>query len=438
LFKFILLFIVSIIVYIGSINFIFSDNKIKKSSTNQIVTQEENRNDFIEVDEEVKEISPKKENITNQYDDETRLENEIKSFFQEADNFMLKDDYQKAIEAYNKIINRLKNSTDPKLLAKFAKAHLLKAYIYRNYLENIENAIFEYNAIVEKFKDSENVELLKLYYNAQTLKAYLLDKDDALDIYDQIIDKFANSTNPTLIKKFISAQYSKTYLSNSNDTLDIYDEIIKKLYNTTNKELLKELANVEFSKAKLLNDYFQNISDATDIYDDIINRFESYDDTEFKQIVADALFAKSYVLMSSNGEESMQILDEIIDKYKNSKDTDLKRNMEYSIINNIELALITDNDDTNYRDLADKYLSPEETKPELEMLEILKNAKDCNQDEAFLEWKKKYKDYQFENWSFEELKRWSNSIEDKEVKARIKRYLNEFIKHDENYQNNKN
>jgi tetratricopeptide (TPR) repeat protein len=434
MFKFILLFIIIIIAYIGSINQIFSNDKIKKSSIGQKIIQRENKNDFTKEEDNL--IHSLKTKVKVHKNKQNILEKQINYLFKEADNFMLKDEYQKAIDAYDKIINKLKNSKNNKLLEKFAKAHLLKAYIYRNYLENIDNAIAEYDIIIDEFKDTKNIALLKLYYNAQTLKAYLLDKDEAIEIYDEIINKFANSTNKELIKKFISAQYSKTYLSNSQEKLNIYDEIIKKLQNTKDKDLLKDLANVEFTKAKLLNDSFNNISDATDVYDEIISQFENYDDNEFKQIVADALFDKSYILMRDDKEESMEILDEIIDKYKNTQVVSLKKNLEYSIINNIELALITDNDDTNYRELANKYLLPEQTSPELDMLKILRDAKDCNQDEAFKEWKNRYKNYQFEDWSFENLKRWSNSIEDKDVKKRVKRYLNEFIKHDINYQSN--
>jgi hypothetical protein len=140
--------------------------------------------------------------------------------------------------------------------------------------------------------------------------------------------------------------------------------------------------------------------------------------------------------MREDGEESMEILDELIDRYKNSKDKELARNFEYSVINNIELALITNNDDTDYRELANKYLSNiSDTKPQLEMLEILKNAQESNQDEAMQRWKENYKDYRFENWSFEELKRWNASMEDSEEKDRIKAYLDEFIKHDIDNQN---
>jgi hypothetical protein len=440
LFKFFLLFIITTIIYILTIQSIFSDNEIKETSIKEITTQDNNKIDTVLEEKENNNQNitiPKVEKI------EDKLEKEISTFFDKANILVIDGKYQKAINIYNMIIEKLKNKDKISFIKSFTKAHFFKAYLYRNYLDDNYEAIKDYNAIIERCKDSSNVELLKLYYNAQTLKAYLLDKDEAMDIYDEIIDKFRNSDNVELLKKFVSAQYSKTYISSPKEKLDIYDDIIQRFKKSTNKELLKELAYAQFSKARLLSEYFKNSSDAIDVYDEIISHFEQFEDDESKQIVADALFDKSYALMRDDGEESMNILDDLIDRYKNSKDKGLSKNIEYSIINNIELALVTNNDDRDYRELASKYLSDTaDTKPQLDMLEILKNAQDTDQDEELKRWEEENKDYIFENWSFEELKRWNRSMEDGEAKDRIKKYLDEFIKHDENsiinlYESNK-
>jgi len=432
LFKFFLLFIITIGLYIGAVKYVFPEDNIKEAPI-----QKENftKNKNIEIITDYEENSTQKTDIKKNFLILNQLKDEIKALFEKANNLAIKEDYQGAIKIYDKIIDKLQNIEDLNLLKSFTQAHFFRAYIYRNYLQDTDEAIKDYNIIIEKFKNSDNISILKLYYNAQSLKAYLLDKDEALEVYNEITEKFGKSENIELLKKYISAQYSKTYLLNEKDTLEIYDEIIKRFKTIKNKELLKELANTEFSKARLLNDSFQNTTEAIEVYDDIINQFESYEDNEFKQVVADALFAKSYLLMNEDGEESMEILDELIDRYKGSKDRELARNFEYSVINNIELALITNNDDTDYRELANKYLSNiPDTKPQLEMLEILKNAQYTDQNEALENWKEEYKDYQFENWSFEELKRWNSNMENGEDKDRIKAYLDEFIKHNSSNQ----
>ncbi|NEW59773.1 hypothetical protein GSY74_00615, partial [Sulfurovum sp. bin170] len=156
----------------------------------------------------------------------------------------------------------------------------------------------------------------------------------------------------------------------------------------------------------------------------------SYEDDIFQKEITDALFLKSFLLMGDYSQESMEIFDEIIDRCKVAEDGTVPRNFEYSVINNIELALITNDDDTKYRDLADTYLYDlEDTRPQLEMLTILKNAQELNQDEAMQRWREEYKDYYFKNWSFEELKKWNSRMEDADRRDRISRYLNDFIKH---------
>ncbi len=353
------------------------------------------------------------------------LKGDIQLLFKEADSFTNEENYKDALKKYNEIIKKLKNTTDIKLLKDFAGANFLKAYIYRNYIHDNIETIKAYDEVVNRFKDSDNIELLKLYFNAQKNKVLLLDRDEAIYVYDDIIEKFKDSNNKELLKKYALAQNAKAYMLEGEEKIEVYDEIIDKFKDSKDKELLKELINAEFAKAYQLPN-----SKAIDVYDDIINKFDSSYDSEFNDRVADALFYKSYLL--KNKEESMEMLDKIIDKYKDRDDKSSSTNFEYAVINNIELALITNSDDTTYIDLANEYLLDKpDTKPQMEMLDILKNAQDINQDERLEEWKNTYKNYQFENWSFDTLKEWNEQMEDKGEKARIKGYIDEFIKHNQ-------
>jgi tetratricopeptide (TPR) repeat protein len=287
-----------------------------------------------------------------------------------------------------------------------------------------------YDIIIDKLKNQKETKLLKLYYNAQILKSHQLNDDEAIEVYNEIIENFSKSDDIELLKRFANAQFYKSYLLNEEDTICVYDEVIAKFKDSNHSELLKEYSSAQFSKAYLLSRYFKEIGEAIDVYDEIIDKFESYKGDEFKQDLTNAMFAKSFLLMSEDCEKSMEVLDELIAKCAIEKTKVVTQTFEYSVVNNIELALITSNDDSSYRELADEYLSDlKDTKPQLDMLEILKNAQDLNQDELMNRWKEEYKDYHFENWSFEELRTWNNKMEDGEKKNRIKVYLDEFIKH---------
>ncbi len=381
------------------------------------------------VEKKSKEINSTKE-INEKPKQTNNTHNEIKSLLEKAHNLTTPKNYEDALSLYDEIIKKIADREDRTSLNALSKAYLFKAYIFKNYIKDISKAIDAYDFIINKFRNSDNEEFLKLYYNAQILKASLLDSDESIEIYDEIIDKFKNFESPELLKKYASVQFAKSHLLKGEERIEIYDEIIHRFKDSTDREVLKELSTAQFAKAYLVNDCFQNRQEAIDVYDEIIERFKPYENSGFRQEVTDALFAKSFLLMGNYNQESMEIFDEIIDRCESCQDGAITENFEYSVINNIELALITNCDDTRYRDLAKEHLSKlKDTAPELEMLTILKNAQDLNQDEAMQKWRKEYKDFQFENWSFDELKKWNNRMEDKEQKNRVKKYLDEFIKH---------
>ncbi|SFV67365.1 hypothetical protein MNB_SV-12-518 [hydrothermal vent metagenome] len=378
---------------------------------------------------EIASLYENKNSDKKEYKDNS-IYDEIKSLFEKADSLTNPNNYRDALEIYNKIIDMSQNRDDTTLLKSFAKAYFSKAYIFTNYSQSKDEAIVAYDSVIEKFVDSKDEKLLLLYYHAQIQKSHLLEKNESIKIYDEIIDKFKNSDSTELLKKFASAQFAKSYLLSGEESIDIYDEIINRFKHSDDKKLLKELSTAQFAKAYLLNDCLENKMEAIEVYDEIIERFSSYEGDLFQKEITDALFFKSFLLMGDYRQESMEIFDEIIDRCKVAEDGTVPRNFEYSVINNIELALITNDDDTKYRDLANKYLSHlEDTRPQLEMLTILRNAQELNQDKAIQRWKDEYKDYHFENWSFEELKKWNNQMEDKKERDRIRGYLNDFIKH---------
>lgn len=276
------------------------------------------------------------------------LSKEIQALFKQARLLFQKSLDEEALEIYDKIIQKIGNSTDTTRLKDFAKAYFQKALIYQIYPNNDKDAAFEaYNKVIKKFEKSDNERLLKLYIEAKIKQAYLLDDDERMEIYNELVKKF-----------------------------------------------------------------------------------ENYKNNKFQTEVEALLVSESYELMGKDDDEAMTILDTVISKYDKGENTVLPKTIQASILNAIELAVITNNDDTKYRDLAEKYLAKSpDTKPLLKMLDIIKNAEDLNQDEALSEWKKEYTDYHFPNWSFQELRAWMMNIEDKETRERVSKYIDAFQKH---------
>ena len=349
-------------------------------------------------------------------------------------------DLKKAIEYYNTVIEQSKNSQDVEVLKLFAMAYFNKISIYKSSIkDNLSDIISSYDSIIQKFENRQEIKLLKLYAKAQFNKAYFSERDKTLNIYDTVINKFSKSSDIELLKIYTNAQFYKSYLTTGTDTLDIFNQVIESLKNTNDRNLLIKLYKAQQNKIYILEQGEDNNEEAIEVYDEIIKKFSSHQGEEYQAIVDNAFFQKSFLLMGENDEESMEIYDKIIKDYEveNISNTPVPLKVAYSILNNIELSLITNNDDTNYRELAQKYLSDKkDTKPQLDMLEILRDAQVSNQDKALKVWQEENREYSFTNWSFSELKKWNEQMEEGEQKSRIKSYITEFIKYNNNSRDN--
>jgi len=267
------------------------------------------------------------------------------------------------------------------------KAHL----IFRDSKD--AEALELYKKIIQKTKDSQDLKALEQFTEACMQMAFLyqiypsLDKEMAIETYSKIINKFQKSKDSKLLEYYITATVQQAYLFEKEERADIYDELIKK--------------------------------------------FENHQDKKLQKRVEELLINKSFELMGKEDEEAMDILDQLITKYEKRKGKEkLPQAIELAILNNLELSIITSNDDDKYVDLANKYLSDSpDTKPLLEMLDIIKNSQYLEQDDAFETWEKEHNEYYFDNWSFQEMRRWMNKIEDRETKERVKKYIDAFENH---------
>ena len=297
-------------------------------------------------------------------------------------------------------------------------------------------AVIKTQAYVKKATNNENIlniEIKLLLKQAETLLQKAND-EEAIKIYNLIIDKIANSNDPLLLEYFVTACMGKGYIyqiyPNSDDdaAIEAYNMIINKFEKTDNIKFIQY-----YIDAKIQLSYLLSNDERIEAYNELLNKFEKNMNIDIQKKLESLLISKSFQLMGVDDEEAMQILDKVIEKYQeqdNTKDntTNIPENIRFSILNNIELALITNNEDETYVELAKKFMSgSSDTKPLLDMLEIIKNSQELNQDDALENWKEEHKDYHFPDWSFQEVERWAYHIEDKETKQRVTKSINAFI-----------
>jgi len=251
-------------------------------------------------------------------------------------------------------------------------------------------------------------------------------KSEALLLYDKIITKSKKSTDVEVLKLFAQACFSKAtiylmYPSYDIDTArESYELVITNFKDKYNKELL-----LIYMQAKLQNAKITSKEQIITAYDELIEKFQKDKEQRFEKEIEEMLYSKSFALMGVNDEEAIEVLDSLIAKYKDKKN--LPETVKYSILNNIELSIITSNDTERYVDLANKYMADEpDTKPLLEMLSIIKNSQELEQSEALEEWNKEHSDYAFPDWDFSELRKWVNGMETPESQERVRHYLDIF------------
>jgi tetratricopeptide (TPR) repeat protein len=282
---------------------------------------------------------------------------------------------------------------------------------------------------IDKSSNRLSNEIEQLLNKANNLLE-LSKEEEALKIYDLIIEKIGNSQDPILLKYFASVYMTKGYIyqlypnMDSDAAMEAFNMIINKFENSNNPELI-EL----YIDAKIQLSYLLSNDEKIEIYNELLSKFEKNLDSNIQKRVESLLISKSFQLMGNSDEEAMQILDKVIERYQEKNaSVQLPENIQYSILNNIELALITNNESDKYVELAKKFMSNSpDTKPLLDMLDILKNSQDLNQDEALKNWKKEHGDYHFPDWSFQEVEKWAYQIEDKETKERVSKYINAFV-----------
>ena len=61
-----------------------------------------------------------------------------------------------------------------------------------------------------------------------------------------------------------------------------------------------------------------------------------------------------------------------------------------------------------------------------EILKIINEAQNEQQENKIIEWQSKYKNKELSIWYFSLSEKWSDSIENPEIRNRIKKYLNIF------------
>jgi tetratricopeptide (TPR) repeat protein len=303
--------------------------------------------------------------------------------------------------------------------------------------EKVAEIDSKFNELIPKGRDKVESDVKKLENKTESeytysdwyskfLQHYVKDQfKKALEYIDKALENANND------EELLQALWAKALilgdLDKSEEEIKEYDKVINKFSSSSNEKILETVAQALFNKAFRLG-VLDKSEEAIKEYDKVIDKFSSSTNEKILEAVARALVNKALRLgILDKSEEAIKEYDKVIDKFSSSTNEKILEQVTRALVNKIESLLITNqNINQNLKRAKELFKDSESKMIQYSMLEILYNAQISNQDKQIEEWKEKYENLDLGNWRFKEVEEWNNSMQDGEVKERIKKYIEIF------------
>jgi tetratricopeptide (TPR) repeat protein len=350
-----------------------------------------------------------------------------------------------AIEVYDELIERFKDSKEDSLLELLAKVLSNKAIVLGKMNIRLEEAIIVCNDVIRRFNESNNNKILLCLIKALVTKAVILGKieqkvEKSIEIYDEVINRFGDLEDIDILEQVLLALQNKSSVlrnldGKSEEAIIVYDEIVRRFGDSRDNRILEKVASALYNKGEILSKIPEKSEEAIIVYDEIVRRFGDSKDSSILEPVAKSLLNKGILLGEKDGkaENAIEVYTELVRRFKDSTDNSILGKVAKALSNKIETNFILGNENSK-EDLDLCFSLSKENKEQLlkfEMLQILGKAKGSNQNSEIKEWQVKFKDTRLGDWSFDELKTWAKTLEN-DVKERILRYVDIFENHNKN------
>lgn len=319
----------------------------------------------------------------------SEIQEQIDEFFKDAKEQLSKHDIKKELdkrdkELLSKVTNSIKNKHE-------------ENYTYNDW----------YSLYLEEFYKEGRVHKLKaLEYIDKAIKMASVDYEDVKARIDKSILLGELDENILEIKE--------------------YDYILEKYKNSDNENIKEFIAMSLFNKSICI----QSIDEKIVVYNELLDRFTNTTNNYILSVISNTLYNKGVNLAILNEtDKSLDAYDNLIKNFYDSENSKSLRNVAKAIINRIELSIFHNKNIENDVKLFKKKFSNEKNNLlKVELLEIINNAKIKKQDTEIELWLENYIDVKFESWSFDELKSWAKTLENKEGRERIEKYISIFEK----------
>ncbi len=248
--------------------------------------------------------------------------------------------------AYDAVVSRFGNETDPELLVPVAMALNNKGVVLKQSGDSAA-AIATYEDLDARFADASTPKLLVLVASALFNRGATLhtqgDLPAAIATYSELDARFGDETDPALLVPVAKALNNKGLALHTKGELPAaiaaFDDLIARFAETTGTVMLEAVAKALFSRAMVLS-LEDKVPAAITALDYLISHFADATDARVLQYVAKGMFSKGLALKESGDlPAAITAFDDLVSRFADVTDTSLLQQVA-DALTNIGTALI--------------------------------------------------------------------------------------------------
>jgi tetratricopeptide (TPR) repeat protein len=245
-----------------------------------------------------------------------------------------------AIAAYDEVVRRFGDASDPPLREQVAKA-LINKGVTLSTLNRSDDAVASYDEVVRRFGDASDPPLRERVAKALVNKGITLGKlnrgEDEVTAYDEVLRRFGDASDPPLREPVARALVNKGMrlgtLKRSEDALAADDEVVHRFGDAADPPLRQAVARALINKGVTLGTLNRG-EDAVASYDEVVRRFGDASDPPLRERVAKALVNKGIALGKLNGgEDEVAAYDEVLRRFGDASDPPLREQVATALVN---------------------------------------------------------------------------------------------------------
>jgi tetratricopeptide (TPR) repeat protein len=250
------------------------------------------------------------------------------------------DRWTEAVAAYDDVVARFGDATEPALRRRIARALIEKGATLIE-LERFAEALAVYDDVVARFGDATDAELDEHVANAMVEKGATLGdldrSEEELVIYDGVVARFGDATEPALREQVARAMVNKGItlgeLDRSAEELAVYDDLVTRFGDASEPALCTQVARAMVLKAAVLGQLDRS-EDEIRVYDDVVRRFGHARGGELLQQVARALVNKGITLgQLDRSEDEIRVYDDVVRRFGHASGGELLQQVARALVN---------------------------------------------------------------------------------------------------------